>query len=99
MMGTAAKRAEKTKDREKIEHLQKLYKAAMNYAEKLIEEIMNPQPDNFDMYGYDSTANLDLVGQVDEFWPLTDAGKAEVALVVLLYFHMVGCAFALPSPE
>ncbi|CAB9504642.1 expressed unknown protein [Seminavis robusta] len=96
MMGTAAKRAEKTKDQEKIARQEALFKAAMAYAEKLIEDTMNAQPDQ-DLNGYDSVmeicstnlapASKTLEEEQDQ-GPLTAAGKAEVAMVVVLYFHM-----------
>ena len=91
-MGAAAKHAEKTKDREKAKRLEKLFENAMDYAEKLIENTMNPQLDNASMQDVDILISHDDAEEEDMSGNLTNAGKAEVAMVVLLYFHMV-CSF------
>ena len=93
MMGTAAKRAEKSskKDQEERQRQLTLHDEAMNYAESLIVETMNARDEDDEDDEFDFTISLEpktAPTSSTNYTVLTEVGKAEVALVVVLYNHM-----------
>ena len=95
MMGTAAKRAEKSskKDRDERERLQILHNEAMDSAETLIDNTMNDRNSEEENETISTDFDICFESAPKEavsanYNVLTEAGQAEAALVVVLYNHM-----------
>ena len=89
MMGAAAQQAEKNSKMSKAEkeHKEELYMQCMDYAEILILDTINFRvKKTASIHKTDSSTAQEK--STKDFSLLNDAAKAEIALVVVLFFHM-----------